>query len=65
MCFLFHRTSPFSLREMVECFTQIAEDPDCRVVVVSGAGEVFTAGMRIMFPKCLQLSQVELSAAYQ
>uniref|UniRef100_A0A673ZEE1 Delta(3,5)-Delta(2,4)-dienoyl-CoA isomerase, mitochondrial n=1 Tax=Salmo trutta TaxID=8032 RepID=A0A673ZEE1_SALTR len=35
-------------REMVECFTQIAEDPDCRVVVVSGAGEVFTAGIDLM-----------------
>uniref|UniRef100_A0A674CSV5 Enoyl CoA hydratase 1, peroxisomal n=1 Tax=Salmo trutta TaxID=8032 RepID=A0A674CSV5_SALTR len=31
-------------REMVECFTQIAGDPDCRVVV-SGAGKVFTAGV--------------------
>uniref|UniRef100_A0A8C7IZW9 Delta(3,5)-Delta(2,4)-dienoyl-CoA isomerase, mitochondrial n=1 Tax=Oncorhynchus kisutch TaxID=8019 RepID=A0A8C7IZW9_ONCKI len=35
-------------REMVECFTQIAEDPDCRVVVVSGAGDVFTAGIDLM-----------------
>uniref|UniRef100_A0A8C7TQ82 Enoyl CoA hydratase 1, peroxisomal n=1 Tax=Oncorhynchus mykiss TaxID=8022 RepID=A0A8C7TQ82_ONCMY len=39
---------PSSFREMVECFTQIAEDPDCRVVVVSGAGEVFTAGIDLM-----------------
>uniref|UniRef100_A0A8C7SWA2 Enoyl CoA hydratase 1, peroxisomal n=1 Tax=Oncorhynchus mykiss TaxID=8022 RepID=A0A8C7SWA2_ONCMY len=34
--------------EMVECFTQIAGDPDCRVVVVSGAGKVFTAGVDFM-----------------
>uniref|UniRef100_A0A3Q1F8S0 Enoyl CoA hydratase 1, peroxisomal n=1 Tax=Acanthochromis polyacanthus TaxID=80966 RepID=A0A3Q1F8S0_9TELE len=32
-------------REMVECFTEISEDPDCRVVVVSGAGKIFTAGI--------------------
>lgn len=35
-------------REMVECFTEIAEDPDCRVVVVSGAGKIFTAGIDLM-----------------
>lgn len=35
-------------REMVECFNQIAEDSDCRVVVVSGAGKVFTAGIDLM-----------------
>ncbi|KAJ7995225.1 hypothetical protein DPEC_G00242330 [Dallia pectoralis] len=35
-------------REMVECFTQIAEDPECRVVVVSGAGKAFTAGIDLM-----------------
>ncbi|KAG7261710.1 hypothetical protein CRUP_036487 [Coryphaenoides rupestris] len=29
--------------EMVDCFEQIAADSDCRVVVVSGAGKVFTA----------------------
>ncbi|KAM6959533.1 delta(3,5)-Delta(2,4)-dienoyl-CoA isomerase, mitochondrial [Aplochiton taeniatus] len=34
--------------EMVDCFTQIAEDPDCRVVVVSGAGKMFTAGIDLM-----------------
>lgn len=31
-------------REMVECFSEITEDKDCRVVVVSGAGKIFTAG---------------------
>ncbi|KAL0972987.1 hypothetical protein UPYG_G00197350 [Umbra pygmaea] len=35
-------------REMVECFTQIAGDPECRVVVFSGAGKVFTAGIDLM-----------------
>ncbi|CAJ1066113.1 delta(3%2C5)-Delta(2,4)-dienoyl-CoA isomerase, mitochondrial [Xyrichtys novacula] len=34
--------------EMVTCFTEIAEDPNCRVVVVSGAGRVFTAGIDLM-----------------
>lgn len=48
----------------MECFTQIAGDPDCRVVVVSGAGKVHTAG-KIMFSKGLQLSHVELGDAYQ
>lgn len=31
-------------REMVECFNEISEDKDCRVVVVSGAGKIFTSG---------------------
>jgi len=35
-------------REMVDCFTEIAGDPDCRVVVVSGAGKTFTAGIDLM-----------------
>ncbi|KAF7651381.1 hypothetical protein LDENG_00111820 [Lucifuga dentata] len=34
--------------EMVDCFNQIAEDPGCRVVVFSGAGKVFTAGIDLM-----------------
>ncbi|XP_072248143.1 delta(3,5)-Delta(2,4)-dienoyl-CoA isomerase, mitochondrial isoform X1 [Leuresthes tenuis] len=34
--------------EMVECFNEIADDPDCRVVVVSGAGKLFTAGIDLM-----------------
>ncbi|GFR86620.1 delta(3,5)-Delta(2,4)-dienoyl-CoA isomerase, mitochondrial-like [Elysia marginata] len=32
-------------REMVECFNQLAKDEDCRVVILSGAGKVFTAGL--------------------
>ncbi|XP_029427191.1 delta(3,5)-Delta(2,4)-dienoyl-CoA isomerase, mitochondrial isoform X2 [Rhinatrema bivittatum] len=35
-------------REMVECFNKIAEDSECNVVVVSGAGRVFTAGIDLM-----------------
>uniref|UniRef100_A0A8B9JJM1 Delta(3,5)-Delta(2,4)-dienoyl-CoA isomerase, mitochondrial n=1 Tax=Astyanax mexicanus TaxID=7994 RepID=A0A8B9JJM1_ASTMX len=35
-------------REMVECFNQIAEDPECRAVVFSGAGKVFTSGIDLM-----------------
>ncbi|XP_068562962.1 delta(3,5)-Delta(2,4)-dienoyl-CoA isomerase, mitochondrial [Cebidichthys violaceus] len=34
--------------EMVDCFNEIAGDPCCRVVVVSGAGKVFTAGIDLM-----------------
>ncbi|XP_062329272.1 delta(3,5)-Delta(2,4)-dienoyl-CoA isomerase, mitochondrial isoform X1 [Osmerus eperlanus] len=34
--------------EMVDCFSQIAADPDCRVVVVSGAGKMFTSGIDLM-----------------
>ncbi|KAL6115677.1 ech1 [Pungitius sinensis] len=34
--------------EMVNCFNEIAVDPGCRVVVVSGAGKVFTAGIDLM-----------------
>ncbi|CAH1792162.1 unnamed protein product [Owenia fusiformis] len=35
-------------REMVECFEQIAQDSDCRAVVLSGAGKIFTAGIDLM-----------------
>lgn len=34
--------------EMVECFNEIAADPDSRVVIVSGAGKIFTAGIDLM-----------------
>lgn len=34
--------------EMVDCFNEISGDPDCRVVVVSGAGRIFTAGIDLM-----------------
>ncbi|XP_072039904.1 delta(3,5)-Delta(2,4)-dienoyl-CoA isomerase, mitochondrial-like [Amphiura filiformis] len=32
-------------RELTECFNRIARDSDCRVVVVSAAGRMFTAGL--------------------
>uniref|UniRef100_UPI00358EFE84 delta(3,5)-Delta(2,4)-dienoyl-CoA isomerase, mitochondrial n=1 Tax=Myxine glutinosa TaxID=7769 RepID=UPI00358EFE84 len=32
-------------REMVTCFDKIADDQDCRAVVLSGAGKLFTAGL--------------------
>lgn len=32
-------------RECRECFEQLAVDTDCRVVVLSGSGRVFTAGL--------------------
>lgn len=35
-------------REMVECFCQIAEDKECRAVVFSGSGKMFTAGIDLM-----------------
>uniref|UniRef100_A0A665U693 Delta(3,5)-Delta(2,4)-dienoyl-CoA isomerase, mitochondrial n=1 Tax=Echeneis naucrates TaxID=173247 RepID=A0A665U693_ECHNA len=35
-------------REMVDCFTELSRDPDCRVVLVSGAGRIFTAGIDLM-----------------
>ncbi|XP_045298380.1 delta(3,5)-Delta(2,4)-dienoyl-CoA isomerase, mitochondrial [Leopardus geoffroyi] len=35
-------------REMVECFSKIAQDPDCRAVVISGAGKLFTSGIDLM-----------------
>lgn len=35
-------------REMVECFKKISTDPECRAVVLSGAGKNFTAGIDLM-----------------
>lgn len=34
--------------EMVECFNKIAQDADCRAVVISGAGKMFTSGLDLM-----------------
>ncbi|XP_059522627.1 delta(3,5)-Delta(2,4)-dienoyl-CoA isomerase, mitochondrial [Myotis daubentonii] len=34
--------------EMVECFNKIAQDADCRAVVISGAGKMFTAGIDLV-----------------
>lgn len=43
-------------REMVECFEKIAEDPDCRAVVISGAGKMFSTGLDLidMAPEFMQ-----------
>ncbi|XP_051063534.1 delta(3,5)-Delta(2,4)-dienoyl-CoA isomerase, mitochondrial [Phodopus roborovskii] len=35
-------------REMVECFQKISEDSDCRAVVISGAGKMFTSGIDVV-----------------
>ncbi|XP_047647810.1 delta(3,5)-Delta(2,4)-dienoyl-CoA isomerase, mitochondrial isoform X3 [Phacochoerus africanus] len=35
-------------REMVVCFNKIAQDPDCRAVVISGAGKMFTSGIDLV-----------------
>lgn len=32
-------------REIGQCFKQLGEDPDCRAVLLSGSGKVFTAGI--------------------
>nr|XP_045600528.1 delta(3,5)-Delta(2,4)-dienoyl-CoA isomerase, mitochondrial-like [Procambarus clarkii] len=32
-------------REVGECFDKLAEDPDCRAVVLSGTGKLFTTGI--------------------
>ncbi|KAK2846577.1 hypothetical protein Q5P01_009576 [Channa striata] len=34
--------------EMVHCFNEITVDPECRVVVFSAAGKIFTAGIDLM-----------------
>ena len=34
---------------MVECFKQIADDSNCRAVVLTGAGKIFTAGKSLSF----------------
>lgn len=31
--------------EMTQCFNQITDDKDCRVVIITGAGKIFTAGL--------------------
>ena len=39
----------FITSEMVTCFNKIATDSECRVVVLSGAGKIFTAGKIDMY----------------
>uniref|UniRef100_A0A0B7BF52 Delta(3,5)-Delta(2,4)-dienoyl-CoA isomerase, mitochondrial n=2 Tax=Arion vulgaris TaxID=1028688 RepID=A0A0B7BF52_9EUPU len=33
--------------EMVECFNKLAVDQDCRVIILSGAGKMFTSGLDV------------------
>ncbi|XP_005086259.1 delta(3,5)-Delta(2,4)-dienoyl-CoA isomerase, mitochondrial [Mesocricetus auratus] len=35
-------------RELVECFQKISEDSDCRAVVLSGAGKMFSSGIDVV-----------------
>lgn len=37
-------TTVCSHRDLKECFDTLSVDPDCRVVMVTGAGKNFTAG---------------------
>uniref|UniRef100_A0A2C9JJ34 Delta(3,5)-Delta(2,4)-dienoyl-CoA isomerase, mitochondrial n=1 Tax=Biomphalaria glabrata TaxID=6526 RepID=A0A2C9JJ34_BIOGL len=32
-------------KDIYNCFTKLSVDPDCRVIVLSGAGKMFTAGL--------------------
>jgi len=41
--------------EMIECFKKLSVDPDCRVVVLSGAGRMFTAGLDFKDSDALQI----------
>lgn len=34
--------------ELRECFTKLADDADCRAIVLSGAGKIFCAGIDVM-----------------
>jgi hypothetical protein len=41
---------PFDVhREIGRCFTELADDSDCRVIVLSGAGNMFSAGELVTF----------------
>ena len=52
------RKTPFVLRysfnlnhcsEIGACFQKLSDDSDCRVVVLSGAGKIFTAGLVYLY----------------
>lgn len=38
----------FLSSEIIQCFEQLGEDSDCRVVLLTGAGKNFTAGLDIV-----------------
>ncbi|XP_046841370.1 delta(3,5)-Delta(2,4)-dienoyl-CoA isomerase, mitochondrial-like [Xenia sp. Carnegie-2017] len=44
-------------KEMVTCFEKIANESDCRVVVLSAAGKIFTAGLDLMDFSSIVLQQ--------
>jgi len=41
--------------EIIQCFEKLNTDPDCRVVVLSGAGKMFTAGLDFMDNEVLMI----------
>ncbi|CAD7089669.1 unnamed protein product [Hermetia illucens] len=47
--------------EIKDCFEQLSDDPDCRVIILSGAGKHFTAGIDLnsMMKLGQELSQIE------
>jgi len=36
-------------REIGKCFTELTDNSDCRVIVLSGAGNMFSAGELVTF----------------
>lgn len=49
-------------KEFVTCFQQISEDKDCRAVVISGSGKVFTAGIDLQCLAEIAMQTAELDA---
>jgi len=45
--------------DMIDCFNKLSVDPDCRVVVLSGAGRMFTAGLDFKDSDALQIPMME------
>lgn len=50
--------------ELGECFNALNENPDCRAIVLSGAGKYFTAGLDLKesLSWAQQLAEIEDSA---
>jgi hypothetical protein len=47
---LYSSYDPFDVhREIGKCFTELTDDSDCRVIVLSGAGKMFSAGELVTF----------------
>ncbi|KAK3736814.1 hypothetical protein RRG08_000565 [Elysia crispata] len=47
--------NPDVWREVEECFDKLADDEECRVVILSGAGKIFTAGLDLTDTSLLQI----------